>query len=405
MNSRANALSRLFHLAPRGADLGLPRMREACARFGHPERAFQAVHIAGTNGKGSVSAMLATMLHASGRRVGLYTSPHLCRFAERIRIGNEPIEDEKLYPILDEVLDEAPELTFFEAATLTAFLAFARNDIGIAVIEVGLGGRLDATNVLPSPLATAITRIAKDHKTQLGDSLAGIAREKAGILKASIPVVLGPLPSEARDAVLEVAHDIGAPVVFADTKAKSPLLDDRIALSGAHQRDNAAIALSLASLLGLGDEAISQGLREVKWPGRLERIENADCAFLLDCAHNPDGAQSLAEYLRASGHAPSRIALVFGAMADKDWAGMLSVLAPLANTRIYVTPGGREPVTTHELVEGFGGMAAGSLQEALAQARDAVGKEGLVVVAGSIFLVGEARATLLGIDRDPAVAL
>lgn len=405
MTYRQSALERLFRLAPRGAELGLPRMSRACARFGHPERAFEAVHIAGTNGKGSVSAMLATMLHASGKRVGLYTSPHLCRFAERIRIGNQPIEDETLYPILEEVLDGAPELTFFEAATLTAFLAFAKSDVEIAVIEVGLGGRLDATNVLPSPLATAITRIAKDHRAQLGDSLEGIAREKAGILKPSVPVVLGPLEAEARDAILEVAQTVRAPVVFADTKARSPLLDGALGLSGAHQRDNAAIALSLARILGVGDEAIAEGLRDVRWPGRLEKIAAEAGTFLLDCAHNPDGASSLAAALRAESLPPSRVALLFGAMADKDWAGMLDLLAPLGEHRIYVSPGGREPVSPKALAARFGGSIAESVEAGIAEARSAVGKDGLVVVAGSIFLVGEARALLLGIDRDPAVAL
>lgn len=380
-------------------------MRKACARFGHPERAFQAVHVAGTNGKGSVSAMVATMLHAAGKRVGLYTSPHLCRFAERIRIGNLPIADDCLYPILDEVLDRAPELTFFEAATLTAFVALARADVEIAVIEVGLGGRLDATNVLPSPLATAITRIAKDHSAILGDSLAGIAREKAGILKAGVPVVLGPLVDEAKTAILDVASKVGAPVVWAEDEVGNPLLDGPRGLAGAHQRDNAAIAIALAKIVGISDDAIASGLRDVKWPGRLESIETESGIWLLDSAHNPDGAASLAAEMNKRALRRSRIALLFGAMADKDWPGMLEILAPLAEHRVYVAPGGRQPAEPSELVARFGGTIADSVEDGLAKARDAVGKDGLVVIAGSIFLVGEARALLLGIERDPPVAL
>jgi len=380
-------------------------MAQACARFGHPERAFLAVHVAGTNGKGSVSAMVAAMLHAEGRRVGLYTSPHLCRFAERIRIADEPIDDALLVPLLDEVLDGAPELTFFEAATLTAFLAIARAGVEIAVVEVGLGGRLDATNVLPSPLVTAITRIALDHVAQLGDSIASVAREKAGILKPGVPVVLGPIEGEALEEIKGVAHKTGTTLIFAEREAGNPLLDGPLGLDGAHQRDNAAIAISIAKHLGLRESAIAEGLREVRWPGRLETIQASDGTYLLDAAHNPDGASSLARSLRDRGLAPKSVSLVFGAMADKDYPAMLDLLAPLAEHRVFVAPQGRTPADPMDLAATFGGTTADSVADGVRLARDGVGPEGLVVIAGSIFLVGEARSLLLGIPRDPLIAL
>lgn len=403
MNHRKYALERLYRLAPRGAELGLSRMLAASARFDHPERAFEAVHIGGTNGKGSVSAMLAAMLHASDKRVGLYTSPHLCRFVERIRIDNEPIAEDILFPIVDDILEKAPELSFFEVTTLAAFIAFREMKVDLAVIEVGLGGRLDATNILPSPRAVAITRIAHDHRAQLGDSLSGIAREKAGILKANVPAILGPLVPEAREAILDEAGRLGAPTIFANEI--EGFRDTKIGLAGAHQRDNAHIAIALAKALNLQDGAIAQGLRDVEWPGRLETIETETGANLLDAAHNPDGAQALAAALSKSDIPQERRALLFGAMADKNWAAMLDSLAPLANSRFYVGPSGREPISPAVLADAFGGVVVASVEEGLSRAREAVGEDGLVVIAGSIFLVGEARAILLDIESDPPVAL
>src|SRR5690606_24731050 len=178
-----STLSRLYALVPRGRRLGLEAMQEACARFNHPERSFQVVHVAGTNGKGTVCAFVAAMAQAANLRVGRYTSPHLTRFAERITINGAEIEEATLVRLLNEVLDHAPDLTFFEVATLTAFLAFREASVELAVLEVGLGGRLDATNVVPPPRACAITRIAFDHMQELGESLAQIAAEKAGIIK------------------------------------------------------------------------------------------------------------------------------------------------------------------------------------------------------------------------------
>ena len=205
---RSAALSRALHdlyaRVPLGMRLGLDAMRAACTRAGNPELSFEVAHVAGTNGKGSTCAMVESMARAAGKKTGLYTSPHLCRFAERIRIDGEPISDETLADVLDRALDLGPELSFFEAATLAAFLAFRDANVDVAVVEVGIGGRLDATNVVARPRVTAITRVALDHMDRLGDTLESIAREKAGIAKPGVAMVLGPMAHNVRAAALEV---------------------------------------------------------------------------------------------------------------------------------------------------------------------------------------------------------
>jgi dihydrofolate synthase / folylpolyglutamate synthase len=406
--SHASAvLERLYGLAPRGAVLGLERVRAASARFGHPERRFPAVHVAGTNGKGSVSAMTAAMALEAGVRVGLYTSPHLCRFNERIQIDGQPVAPDALDAALDDVLDRCPELTFFETATLTAFHLFALFAVELGVIEVGLGGRLDATNVLEAPRATAITRISLDHTDRLGSTIGAIAREKAGIVKAGVPVVVGPLLPEALAEVAARADALGAPMRFADGDAElAAFLDCHPpALEGAHQQENGKIAVLLGREVGLSDRAIAGGLRRVAWPGRLETISTREGNVLLDAAHNPDGARALGAALERKGLLPSNVALVFGSMADKDYAAMLGSLAPLAEHRVYVAPEGRRAADPTVMVAIAPGVVAGSAQAALDLGRKAVGPTGLVVVTGSIFLVGAARALLLHLPRDPAVAL
>lgn len=400
-------LEKLYRLAPRGALLGIERMRAACTRYGHPERRAEFLHIAGTNGKGSVAAMTAAMARAQGKRVGLYTSPHLCRFDERIQVDGQPAPGECLYPVLADVLERCPDLTFFETATLAAFVIFASLDVELAAIEVGLGGRLDATNVIETPRACAVTRIALDHTDRLGPDLASIAREKGGIVKSGAPVVVGPLPADALREVEAIAQMRGARVVPTATDAELAAFVDRHppALPGAHQLDNAKVAVALARAAGLDDGAIATGLRQVKWAGRLESLRTAEGDVLLDAAHNPDGAAALAAALGSRRAPPDKVALVFGAMADKDHAGMLSLLAPCAGTRVYVAPEGRRAAEPALLAQEVAGHVAGSIGQALEIGRRACGGDGLVVVTGSIFLVGAARAFLLGLICDPAVAL
>jgi dihydrofolate synthase/folylpolyglutamate synthase len=400
-----DALSRLYARIPLGMRLGLGPMRSACARVGHPERSFPAVHVAGTNGKGSVCAMVAAIAHAHGLRAGLYTSPHLCRFAERIRIDGQPIDDAALADVLSRALDAGPDLSFFEAATLAAFLAFRDANVDVAILEVGIGGRLDATNVIPAPRAAAITRIALDHTDRLGATLVDIAREKAGIAKPGLDIVVGPVAHEVRKAIDDVTHAHGATTSSIDDVPAPP----KVGLAGDHQRDNARVATVLGVRLGASRASIERGIADVRWPGRLERIGE----FLLDAAHNPDGADALARHLRGLVLPPQRVGLVFGTLGDKDWAPMLDVLAPLADRRVYVALLGapRAAIDPHAMAARRSGLVASSVEEAITLATapyppGVVAPGGhMVVIAGSLVLIGEARALLLGLPRDPPVAL
>ncbi|HKQ69496.1 MAG TPA: cyanophycin synthetase [Polyangiaceae bacterium] len=405
--SKDVVLERLYRLAPRGALLGLERVLAACAALGHPELRFPSVHVAGTNGKGSVSAMIAAMATAAGKRVGLYTSPHLACFNERIQVSGRPLDDAVLVPLLDDVLVRCPDLTFFETATIAAFLAFANASVDVAILEVGLGGRLDATNVIAAPIVTAITSIALDHIDRLGAGLAAIAGEKAGILKRGVPVVVGPLREPALGVVVARARATSSPLLLTESDADLGAFVARHppALAGAHQVDNAKVAVALGRELGLGEAFLAAGLRQVRWPGRLETLSTPNGLVLLDTAHNHAGALALAAELEAMKIDPETTALVFGSMADKDYEAMLAALASLARHRTYVTPEGRRAADPSALAAIAPGRIATTALLAIEGARRAVGPEGLVVVTGSIFLVGEVRARLLGLDRDPAVAL
>jgi dihydrofolate synthase/folylpolyglutamate synthase len=430
--------------------LGMERMQRALEALGNPEKRCSFVHVAGTNGKGSTSAMVEAIARAAGLRTGLYTSPHLCRFAERIRIDGEPVSDEALAQALARALSAAPEATFFEAMTLAAFVAFESAGIELGVLEVGLGGRLDATNVLEAPLCTAVTSIAFDHVALLGDTLSAIAREKAGIFRRGVPVVLGPLEPEALGATLDVASALGAgpiwrvgglgaqpgspgaaPIVGREGEAGEGIIGVRRAgeelaidlpdgrrvavrqaLAGAHQAANAAVAAGIAARAArrfpaIDDRAIAAGIAGARWPGRLERIEHGGVTVLLDCAHNPHGAAALAAHLRQAGIGPERAVLVFGALSDKAWTGMLDALAPSANARIYAAPKGRAPASPSDLGARWPGEQVPEGREAIARALElaAARDGGVVVVAGSIYLVGEIRGALLGIPCDPVVAL
>lgn len=393
------ALSALYARVPLGMRLGLDPMRTACARAGHPERAFEAIHVGGTNGKGSTCAMVESVLRASGKRTGLYTSPHLIRFAERVRVAGEPIDDARLVRVLEEALTIGGDLSFFETATLAAFLAFRQAKVDVAVIEVGIGGRLDATNVLEHPLMTAITGVALDHQDKLGDTLDRIAQEKAAIAKHGVTMVLGPdIPREAREAAVEVVTTAGGAILDA-----LPLPSDvTLGLEGAHQRKNASVAWTIASELGIREESRRRGLAEARWPGRMERIRARGGEWLLDGAHNPDGARALVASLKGEPVG----AVIFGALKDKAWEEMVDIVATIDAPRVYVGPQGRAPASPAELAERAPGVEASSVEEALAVAmRLASHRRGVVVVCGSLYLIGEARAHLLSLRTDAIVAL
>ncbi len=393
-----NAIAKLYERAPLGMRLGLAPMIEACAKENHPERAFAAVHVAGTNGKGSVSAMIERIARESGMRTGLYTSPHLCRFAERIRVNGAPLDDAALEDCLSRALAHE-RLSFFETATLAALLAIRDARVDLAVIEVGLGGRLDATNVLEKPIAAAITRIALDHTELLGETLEEIAREKAAIAKPGVDLVLGPCSPSVRRAIDEVAHGAGATTSSAaeNVDAVRSLQNATIGLAGEHQRENARIAYVLGRRIGATHDACMRGIAKVDWPGRLETIGNV----LLDAAHNPDGAEALAAHLAAT-RDPKETALVFGTLADKAWPEMIDVLAPHAAHRFYVAPKGRAATDPHAIAARQPGRVTGSVAHAYELAKK---NSPFVVACGSINVVGELRALLLDLPRDPPIAL
>ena len=396
----------LDSLKPLAMRFGLGRMERALTALGRPERGLPVLHVAGTNGKGSTCAMAAEALRRAGHRVGLYTSPHLIRFHERIQVDGRPVTDGALAALVEEVRracpwhdggDEGERLTYFEFATLLALLHFAREPVGVAVVEVGLGGRFDATNAV-APLVTAVSRIGFDHVQILGDTLGAIAREKAGIFKRGVPAVVaaGQEP-EALAALREEAERRGAPFHVAEAAWDAP-----VALRGPHQRQNAALAAAALRLLDragvpTGEAAIAAGIAEARWPGRFEEISGV----LLDGAHNPDGAAALAASLEAL--YPGRpVELVFGVLADKDHRGMLSALGSRVRRLHLVAPDSpraRPPASYRDLARSLGPAVDEhrGCAEAVACARAAAGVDGLVAVAGSLYLVGEARAHLRGL--------
>jgi dihydrofolate synthase/folylpolyglutamate synthase len=406
----------------RGWDLKLERMRAALALRGNPERRFAAIHVAGTNGKGSTAAMLDAVLRASGRRTGLYTSPHLVDFTERVRAGGRAIPRATVVALVGELraaLDGAGiALTHFEFVTLLAFEWFARIGVEVAVVEVGLGGRLDATNVL-SPVATAITSIAHDHEEWLGAELTAIAAEKAGIVKPGVPLALGPVPPEAEAVIVARARAQGAPVArVGHDGVLAPAATDlaftgpggvrwdglRVGLRGAFQRANAAVALTVLALLRdrfpCAVPAVREGLATVAWPGRLALLggDPSGPLVLADGAHNPAGVAALARELPGLvGERP--VVLVFAVMVDKAWRAMLDGLLPCASAAV-VTRVGRRGLEPTALAEALGTrlpvIVEADPRAAIRAGCARAGAGGAVVVTGSLFLVGEAYAALGG---------
>jgi dihydrofolate synthase / folylpolyglutamate synthase len=400
-----DSLKRVYGLLPRGRSFGLERIVAACAEFGNPERAFQVIHVAGTNGKGSVCAFLAAMLKSSSVRTGLYTSPHLNRFAERIQIDGNPIDDDTLARLIDEVMDKNLDLTFFEVATLVAFLAFREANVQTAVLEVGLGGRVDATNVVPAPQIAVITRVSFDHMQVLGNSLREIAIEKAGIIKQGSKVVTGRLHPDARAVVQARAAEVGAEILPLGDPEPFPgaqLAYPRMAMFGS----NLAVAMTAARALGLDPQAMARGVENTVWPGRNELLHrNGHELTLLDCAHNPDGAVCLSHVIDASllGGAATRsdVALVFGSIQGKNWKSMLDRLEHTAAHRFYVAPPIDNAEDPQQMASHVSGQVVESVSQAIDRARARVGPQGLVVITGSVFLVGAARALLLNLKSDP----
>jgi dihydrofolate synthase / folylpolyglutamate synthase len=414
----------LYSLERLGMKFGLDNIATLCAALGHPERQFASIVIAGTNGKGSVTVMVETAVRAAGHRVARYTSPHLVRIEERFVIDGREVSTDELRDALGTVRSAIAPLiqqgrleglpTFFECTTAAAFELFRRARVDIAVLEVGLGGRLDATNIV-QPLATAITSIDFDHQAQLGHTLESIAREKAGIVKAGVPLVCGPLPDAAERVIREICAAHAAPLIHAldvvritpherertlDIRAGSRALTGvTLSLAGRHQRHNAAVAVALLEEVSrrgvaISDAAVRSGLTDARWPARLERFVHDGVEILIDAAHNPAGAGALASHLHDLGW--SRVTLLFGAMHDKDIAGMLGPLASACETIICTTAPSPRAMPASDLAE-----AARHVSESVEVVPDvkdalhrAIARGRPVVAAGSIFLVGPLRDIL-----------
>jgi dihydrofolate synthase / folylpolyglutamate synthase len=425
----AAATEYLYGLQKHGIKLGLETMCALMTAVGHPERRLRVLHIGGTNGKGSTAAMTAAMLQASGLRVGLYTSPHLVEFRERIRINGEMISEEQVADLTGRLRTAIPgelDPTFFEVTTAMAFLYFAESRVDVAVLEVGLGGRFDATNVV-EPLACAIITIGLDHQEYLGRTEAAIAFEKAGIIKPSVPVVIGRMGPDAGGVMRRIAEERGAPLYrleqdFAlEGEGAEPLMYRgmtrtiaglRCGLEGRHQLDNAACALALLeaaepSGLAVEESAIRRGLQSVTWEGRLELIEEAP-KVLLDGAHNPAAALVLAQYLHEflTRHPDSRIILVWAMMRDKDHRGFIQPLESLVSEIVLTQAGLARSATVQELRASLTGWTGPLLEatmpaEALMVAKSRATAGDLICVAGSLMLLGEIKAAVRGCGLSP----
>ncbi len=398
-----------------GAKFGLERMRLLLAEMGNPERGRRFIHVAGTNGKGSVSATIAAVLKEGGWQTGLYTSPHLQQPTERIHINSQPVSDSEFAGAFDQVHAAAESLlqrgvidahpSYFETVTAMALSLF-RDRCEISVIEVGLGGRLDATNVI-EPELCVITPISFDHEAYLGHTIESIASEKAGILKRGVPVVVARQSAEAKQVIITRANQLEARIIDTEDATISNVhltrtdcqfqLDDegfRFALAGRHQVENGVTAILACRELGVKIEHVRRGLETVRWPGRLELVAHAP-ELILDGAHNPAGAAALAEYIReCSGGQP--VWIVYGAMRDKAIDEVINQLFPLAQRLILTAPNmprALRPEVIAEMTEHTNVTLTGTVAEALAMARTAP-PETLIFVTGSLFLVGEAREIL-----------
>jgi dihydrofolate synthase/folylpolyglutamate synthase len=395
--------AQLFARARHGMKLGLDRMERALSELGHPERRAPAFHVAGTNGKGSVCAFLDAACRAAGFRTGLYTSPHLEHFSERFQVDGVPATEQALldcYTALRRRLPWAFEgdeaLTFFELVTLLAFQLFADAGVDRMVIETGLGGRLDATNVL-RPIVTCLTPIAFDHMEFLGNTLASIAAEKAGILKPNVPAVVARQPPEARAVIESRARELNSQLWHEGEEFLLPAHIE-LGLRGAHQRSNAAVAFQALTLAGVPPQAIRTGLAQARWPGRLETVQRSP-EIVLDGAHNPAGATVLATALSEL-YGGRRRHVVIGMLGDKDAASVVRLLAPLADTLLVTQPSSPRALPAASLAALAGAHPQVHVEpvatEALQRAIKLASGDDLVVVCGSLYLVGELRAFLRG---------
>jgi dihydrofolate synthase / folylpolyglutamate synthase len=399
-----------------GAKFGLEPMQLLLAALGNPERGLRFVHVAGTNGKGSTSAMIANALQRAGFKTGLYTSPHLVEPTERIQINGTAITDQEFASVFETVHRKAEDLlkaeildahpSYFETVTAMAFLVF-RERAEITVLEVGLGGRLDATNVV-TPELCAITPVSYDHESFLGNTLQSIAAEKAGILKSGVPVVMAKQQPEAEEVITRRANELGCEVIRSAEVTLSDICAQprnsmftmqgeryTCGLPGRHQIENAVTAILALKEFGIPITAIREGAETVRWPGRLEFVSQAP-DFVLDGAHNPAGAAALAKYIQEF-YGDRPVWIVYGAMRDKAIEEVAGQLFPLADRVIATAPNfarALRPEAILQLMPHASAIAAANVADAVAIAHTAP-PEAIVFFTGSLFLVGEARGLLV----------
>ncbi|HSB30937.1 MAG TPA: folylpolyglutamate synthase/dihydrofolate synthase family protein [Candidatus Sulfobium mesophilum] len=420
--SYSRAIEYLYGLQKHGMKFGLDNIRKLMSAFDNPQRSFRSVHVAGTNGKGSTSAMIASILKTAGLRTGLFSSPHLVSFTERIRINGEEISESDVISLAEEVRAAAERTedfspTFFEVVTTMAFLHFRKMGVEWAVIETGLGGRLDATNII-IPEVSVITRIGLDHCEFLGKTLAEIASEKTGIIKTGVPVVSA-LQEAAAIKVIEKASKERGSMLYTygesfmaevvsesldgisfSYRGEGRYEDLDVPLAGRYQADNASMAMKTVEILMAKYPRmkcdIRSGLSTVQWPGRLEII-NDEPPVLIDGAHNPQAAIALSEYLgKTALKKYKRIILVAGVMGDKDVEGILDPLLPVASKILFTAPAyGRsalpERLAALATAKGYESIVVSNVAEAVKKAEELCIPGDLIVITGSFYTIGEAK--------------
>lgn len=431
----------LFGLQKHGIKFGLSNSNQLMGLMGDPHLRFRSIHVAGTNGKGSTASFLAGMLQSAGYRVGLYTSPHLVSFTERIRINNVPVAEDRVIDLAERVRTRYEGLpsaeggaltpTFFEVTTAMAFTCFAEERVDVAVVEAGMGGRLDSTNVV-TPLVSVITNIDVEHTEYLGDTIEKIAGEKAGIIKPGVPVVTGAVQPEAIAVIERKAAAAGSPVhrmpkdFGAEPRPARPeqafdyrgigmrLVDLRIGMLGQHQVGNACLALAAIECLSGRDIAVPEaalrnGLAVAAWEGRLEKVAERPDIY-LDGAHNPASARVLADAVRYLKQGYRHLVLVIGILMDKDYRGIISQLAPLADRIVVTKPHYSRALGVGSLAAEIGVFpgtveSAETVAEAIGLARQGAMEHDVILITGSLYTVGDARSVLRPGAAGPLQAL
>jgi len=369
----------LYSLQGRGSVLGLERVKELLSKLNNPQSNLKCIHVAGTNGKGSTCAILSSILKEADYKVGMYTSPHLKRFTERIQINGEEITQPELNRLIEKIKPLVTDQTFFEVTTAIAFQYFKEQDVDFAILEVGLGGRLDATNVI-TPLISIITHISLEHTHILGKTIEEIAKEKAGIIKENIPVITLAKNKTIKEIAKQKHSEIFIP--------KIPKLN--LNLKGEFQLENASLAIKAAELLNINSESIKKGLESVKWPGRLEFLEKN---VLVDCAHNPEGIAALKKEIKKLNY--EKIITVTGILKDKDKKTMITQLSEFSDYIIFTKPNterAEEPEELKKLTNTRNEIII-DVKKALKKAKKLANPDDLILITGSIYIVGEVKAS------------